>query len=262
MFFIINEYLSLPIIIRVSFVLFICFFGVWGALRKIILRILAFIPFILEKIFKPLFLLIESPIAMIHKKIGGPFIKIDNGFSRWGFSIDEKLTFLYHSWRKPKEFNWIRVLICYLVCTIYVLLPSMLDINASFLTKGEMCFENMEQKLRDWMADTYNEEEIISDSDVDGKTQNDEEDILIVYGVSTSLLVRDNPSVEQGIVLKRLYNGNCVYWQGECVFAEVEDKIEPWVKIKTLDGVEGWCRLMYLYPKEYRNAVYHIKKEI
>lgn len=55
-------------------------------------------------------------------------------------------------------------------------------------------------------------------------------------------------------MLGKLYNDDVVIWTGQMVFAEVNDRsIEPWVKIRTSEGIEGWSRLYYLHPAQYEN---------
>ncbi|MEY8426586.1 SH3 domain-containing protein [Lachnospiraceae bacterium 46-15] len=59
--------------------------------------------------------------------------------------------------------------------------------------------------------------------------------------------------------LCRLKNGDAVLWRGELVFAEADDEhVEPWVKIVTGDGIEGWSRLFYLHPEEYQGMEFEV----
>lgn len=83
--------------------------------------------------------------------------------------------------------------------------------------------------------------------------------ILVVSGVSSSLLVRDIPSMNNCVVLERLGNGDKVLWTGEIQFSEAEDNhVEPWVKIVTEDGEEGWSRPFYLHPEEYVGVEFYV----
>ena len=78
-------------------------------------------------------------------------------------------------------------------------------------------------------------------------------------GISTSLLVRDSPSVEEGAILDRLKNGDVVIWRGEMRFSKTDDShVEPWVKIITESGVEGWSRLFYLHPEPYADVEFWV----
>lgn len=82
---------------------------------------------------------------------------------------------------------------------------------------------------------------------------------LVVSGVSSSLLVRDIPSTEDCIILGRLQNDDVVVWSGQMVFSEVDNgHVEPWVKIVTVDGVEGWSRLYYLHPEQYVDMEFQV----
>ena len=80
-----------------------------------------------------------------------------------------------------------------------------------------------------------------------------------VPGISSSLLVRDKPSIEEGEILGRLKNEDTVIWKGELRFAKIdENSVEPWVKIITANGVEGWSRLFYFYPKSYADMEFWV----
>lgn len=84
---------------------------------------------------------------------------------------------------------------------------------------------------------------------------------LVTSGLNSSLLVRSDPSIDEGEVLGRLYNDDIVIWTGQMVFAEVNDGgIEPWVKIRTSEEIEGWSRLYYLHPAQYENLKLEIKQ--
>ena len=75
----------------------------------------------------------------------------------------------------------------------------------------------------------------------------------------SSLLVRDAPSMTDGSILGRLQNEDTVLWHGEMCFLETDNgQIEPWVKIITVDGIEGWSRLNYLHPIEYENLEFEV----
>ena len=81
----------------------------------------------------------------------------------------------------------------------------------------------------------------------------------MVSGVSSSLLVRDMPSMEDCEVLERLVNGDMVIWRGEMRFSEAEDEhVEPWVKVVTEEGTEGWSRLFYLHPEEHADMEFRV----
>lgn len=72
-------------------------------------------------------------------------------------------------------------------------------------------------------------------------------------------MVRDVPSLENCAVLERLGNGDLVVWRGEMQFSEAEDDhVEPWVKIVTEEGTEGWSRLFYLHPEEYMDVEFSV----
>lgn len=133
----------------------------------------------------------------------------------------------------------------------------------------------MENSFIDWAKENnwYEDKEEFSNNinnelNKQEKVQNQESQVpikegfgieCIVYGLKTSLLVRDIPSTEGSNTLGKLYNDDIVVWSGEIVFAQVSgEKIEPWVKVQIPNGVEGWTRLAYLRPKEYENIEYRV----
>lgn len=259
--FIIELYFGIPYPIRVMLLLFICIVLGWRILRGILIRILSLIPFISEKIFKILFILLEYPVSLLHGRFGKKFGKIDDSYSLVGDKIDKKILNWYKAWRNPKEFKWVGVLICYFVCIAYILTPLIFKTDSSLLNMGEKAYLTFEDHLRQWEYERYGEEETaILNDDVDEEKESEiatgDTKVLIAYRLTTSLLVRDIPDVDHGEILTRIYNGNQVHWNGEMVFSQVGEIVEPWVKISTSDGIEGWCRLAYLYPEGYADKIY------
>jgi len=53
-----------------------------------------------------------------------------------------------------------------------------------------------------------------------------------------------------GTTLDTAENEDIVIWNGELTFGLAEGKQEPWAKVTTESGLEGWARLYYLYPEE------------
>lgn len=104
----------------------------------------------------------------------------------------------------------------------------------------------------------------VSEESVEESSEEADADVfeieLVTSGLNSSLLVRSDPSIDKGEVLGRLYNDDIVIWTGQMVFAEVNDgSIEPWVKIRTSEKIEGWSRLYYLHPAQYENLKLEIK---
>lgn len=104
----------------------------------------------------------------------------------------------------------------------------------------------------------------VSEESVEESSEEADADVfeieLVTSGLNSSLLVRSDPSIDKGEVLGRLYNDDIVIWTGQMVFAEVNDgSIEPWVKIRISEEIEGWSRLYYLHPAQYENLKLEIK---
>lgn len=94
---IVKYYLSMPTPIRAA-VLMLIILLLWAILGKKILFILSIIPFGLRFLFKKAYIVIEFPLSMLHRKLGGIFHKIENQWSKAGKGIDEKIFKWYSSW--------------------------------------------------------------------------------------------------------------------------------------------------------------------
>lgn len=264
MSFIINIFLNFPYIVRVSILLFILVV-LWKLVGKWILKLLSLIPFLLEKCFRYLFLLIEMPVAALHKKFGAVFFKVDNQLSKTGEKLDSIIQKWYESWHFCKNINLGKTLICYVLCVLFVVLPSIFKIDNPVLKAGETVYMNAEAAFEKWVEGRswYKfEEEVIANQDeqpeLEAEINDSAQIVLVVSGITTSLLVRDMPSTENGVILERLHNDDTVIWTGEFVFAQIDNEhVEPWAKIATANGVEGWSRMFYLHPEQYEGRTFY-----
>lgn len=263
-------FMAWPFWARVAAMLFLAVCILWPIFRKIILWVLSGIPFLLRKIFRVLYLLIEVPVSALHKKFGSIFYEADNKLSAIGGKIDAALTRWYETWRSPGQIHYGKCLLVYVICVIFVVAPPFIKSDSSFLKIGTAAYTSCESFfvnlfIRNGWYDPYaaaasgqeeEQEELTESVSVEIE---DFEEKLVVSGVSETLLVRSKPSVKNGKILERLANGDRVTWNGKMRFAKAEDEhIEPWVKIVTKNGVEGWCRLFYLHPKENKKKVFQV----
>lgn len=273
---IINLFLELPFLVRVAISLFIILI-LWCILRQILFRVLALIPFLLEKLFIALYCIVETPIAALHKKFGLFFYKIDNLMNTCGVTIDNALNRWFNAWHSPYKFKWGYALIVYLLCVTFIVLPSFIPVKNNILKTGEALYNSGQdfiinllekheyyepEKDKPIINNEKNEPAINAQkADAVVNEQAEKTEIkLIVSGLKSTLLVRDIPDTENSTTLEKLYNGDIVIWTGELVFANVEDDhIETWAKIVTQNGVEGWSRLLYLQPEDYENVKFSVK---
>lgn len=260
-------FLTLPFLLRV--IIFLLFAAaIWRLFGKTLLWFLSLIPFTLEKIFVLLYQLIEFPIAILHKKCGAGFYKIDNYMAEIGGKADAVLMDWYYAWHFKYQFKWGRVIIVCVICFAFVVLPSFMPVKNNVLKAGERLYLSGEKRIAAFL-DKHKEKSLIKKAlaEKSKQAQLDKEKSenpiieLIVTNVRTSLLVRDQPDINNGNILDRLKNGDTVDWTGELVFAETEQgHVEAWAKIKIRNGVEGWSRFSYLYPANYKGINFYVKK--
>ncbi len=252
-----NQFLLLPLWFRSAVLVFLVLFLLWAVFGKIIFWILSVVPFFGKKIFQCLYLLVEIPISFLHKKFGSKFYRIDNQLSQVFEKIEQVIHCWYKAWHFPKKKSFIKFLIIYGLCMLYILIPFIIKSNIDILNIGQKTYIYGETFLIDclekqgWkdlnMQYTANQDENLEAM----QTHSFELSLIVLTESSSSLLVRDIPSVEDYVVLDELYNDDRVIWRGEMVFSQAGEYIEPWAKIETANGVEGWSRLVYLYPEQY-----------
>lgn len=261
----------LPFWARVVLSLFFVIVLLWLILGKIILRILSFIPFVLKKVCWYFYLLLEMPIAILHKRFGSTFGKIDNMLLRAGEKVDTAMQNWYTAWHSPDKIHVGRLLLVYFSCVAFIVLPSFVNVDNKILRFGETTYVHNETRFANWLEEhgwydsvikvAWNQDESNEDDadEYENMEDNFEEITLIVSGIDTSLLIRDIPSVEECTILERLQNDDIVTWKGQLAFAEADNEhIEPWVKVITASGAEGWCRLFYLHPDENESKEFRV----
>ncbi len=260
-------YLSLPTPIRAA-VLMLPFLFLWALLGKKILFVLSLIPYILSLLFEKVYIIVELPFSLLHRTLGGIFHKIENYLSKVGKGIDKGIIKWYSSWHNAKcSYLGRAFLICFILI-VYITLPQFIRTEYIIVNFGEKLYLEGESRLTAWL-----EKQVLSDSsesvtadmesqgskmDCDDSENNllfeeDFEERFIVEGLKSSLLLRDIPSVRDSVTLARLHNGDIVIWKGQLIFSEVDGRVEPWIKITTSEGLEGWSRLLYLHPEIYEN---------
>lgn len=270
---IVNAFLLLPFWARVAISFFILIFIVWQFLGRPILWILSVVPFLLKKGFCLFYLLIEIPIAALHKRFGTFWGNIDNRMSEVGDKVERVIDCWYVVWHFPKKIRIKRSLIVYVLCIVLIVGPSLINVDNNILKIGETLYIRGETFCVKWLGERgmyastvqneSNQREQVQNEVVEDKMIEEDslEITLVVSGIKSSLLVRDIPSIENSTVLDRLHNNDSVVWRGQMVFAEADnDHVEPWVKIVTANGVEGWSRLYYLHPEQYDDIEFFVIK--
>lgn len=265
---IVNFFLNLPFGIRVAFWLFLLIFVLWRMLGIKICWILSGIPFLLKRIFRFFYLLVEIPIAILHEKFGSIYSKIDATLLVLGEKIDKAIDSWYVSWHYYKHISMGKNVLIFVLSIAFIAVPSYIKVDNQILKIGETIYLRYETFLVNWMEkhEWYNPVEVIrseQEEQIESNTEvaNIVEITFVVSGINSSLLVRDIPSTETGAILGRLHNNDRVIWNGQMVFSKVDNgEVEPWIKIITMDGIEGWSRLSYLHPEQYENMEFHMTK--
>lgn len=194
---------------------------------------------------------------MLHKNSGSTFGEINNWMSQTEGKMDDGMLKWYHAWHSPGKPHAGKTL---LFCTVCVLLINLWNAGKVKFLDAESFLTGLIMK-QDW----YDPDAVfVSEESVEESPEEADADVfeieLVTSGLNSSLLVRSDPSIDKGEVLGRLYNDDIVIWTGQMVFAEVNDgSIEPWVKIRTSEEIEGWSRLYYLHPAQYENLKLEIK---
>lgn len=264
---IVEKFMTFPVEIREGVVLFL-FFVLWGLLGRKVLRILSIIPFLIRKAFRYIYLLIEIPVAALHKKIGLGFYHADKFLSDIGEKIDRTMQNWHGCWRASEQIRFVKLMTFYIVAIAFILLmPAERNSNGTLEIGKEkyLCYE--EALIRwfekhGWYSPSSVEQPDL-EQNIPAEMENTEEKIaLVVFGVNSSLLVRDIPSVKNSVTLERIYNDDTVIWTGQLVFAEVSDgEVEPWVKVVTSNEIEGWSRLYYLKPEKYSDMQFYVTEQ-
>lgn len=258
----------LPLGVRVAIVLFLLIVILWRFFGKIILWILSWVPFVLEKIFRYLYLLIEMPVSALHKKFGAGFYTIENRLSHAGEMIDDAINFWFAAWHSPKEIHLKKLLLIYAFCVAFVIGPAVLKVDEK-LRVGEILYIHCENSFVSWLTEHVGDDSAVAaleqEKQMESELSDDDsfEITLVVSGVNSSLLVRDIPDTQNCVVLERLYNSDKVIWRGRMVFSETDNgHVEPWAKVITANGVEGWSRLYYLQPEQYSDMEFYVTEYV
>ena len=89
---------------RVAFL--ICFvFLLWLLVGRIILWIMSGIPFLLIRLHRLIYCIVQIPISFLHKKFGSALYKADNGVAVIGVHIEDLLQKWYIRWHAKGKTN-------------------------------------------------------------------------------------------------------------------------------------------------------------
>ncbi|NBI17214.1 copper amine oxidase N-terminal domain-containing protein [Neglecta sp. X4] len=143
----IETFLSWSLAGRTACVLFLIVFLLGLLVEKYLLRLLSFIPFLLDKLLRGLYILIEFPINVLHKKHGGIFYDMENGIVHATEKIDAGLTRWHTRWLHAKT-SVLLVSALYLAAVLFVgVIPSLAGSMDAPIAKGGKLYLQLESKL-------------------------------------------------------------------------------------------------------------------
>jgi len=248
-----SEIFSADIRIRAALLMALFIMVFWWCLGKLIIRFASYFPYLLKRVFRWVYLLIETPVCWLHGKAGAFFYQIDNGVSGVGRKIDSFLEQWHECWKNPKNRHIFLSIVIYGVFLAWICIPYQAkgtDFNAF---NGQEMYLKVESKLKDWLKSNNLYEEPIKETtnygNRAGKESVTEGIVMKVITEKTPLTIRDIPSAEKCEILERIAKESTVIWRGDIAFGSVRNGgIEPWIKVETASGTEGWARLIYLCP--------------
>lgn len=267
MVLILKIFFELPFMMRAAILLLLLLLA-WKLLGRPILWCLSLIPFLIDKAFLLLYQIVEIPIAILHKKIGAEFYKVENFMAGIGGAVDGVLNRWYTSWHTKHKFEWGKAIAIYILCLAFVALPAFVSVESSILKSGNQLYTAGEKILAGYV-EKYEVQKMVRQASAgeggqaaSNEAETQQQEIgLVVINVKSSLLVRGAPNIDSGEVLEKLSNGETVAWTGELVFAEAEDhNMETWVKVKTKNGTVGWSRLSYLSPTDNEEREFIVRR--
>lgn len=264
-----DVYLACPYEIRVSVWILLLVIVLWRLAGRGICWILSVVPWVFRLLSRGIYLMLEMPVAALHKQCGSVFSKIDSHLLRAAEKIDLALDNWYKSWKSYKGLRFGKALLICAIGFALVTFPhyfhwsnSILRFGNTIYTRWEDLFVSLVQKI-EWEEPQEADAELKPPA-VEYTEEPKAPDItFVVSGVNSSLLVRDVPDVDDCEVLARLHNGDQVTWGGQMTFAEADNEhVEPWVRIMTADGIEGWSRLFYLHPVSFDDRIFYLNESL
>ena len=123
----------------------------WWILGKVIVRLASFFPYLLKRIFRGIYLLIEAPVCWIHERVGSSFYEIDNGLSGTGKKIDTFLERWYTNWKNPVNSHIVLSIMIYGILLIWICVSHDTEGTEEKAFNGQAVYLKVEDKLTDWL---------------------------------------------------------------------------------------------------------------
>jgi hypothetical protein len=151
----IETFLTLPIGIRFSLLLLICFL-IWCMLGRLVLMCLSLVPLLVKYVLIGLYLVLEIPVSALHRRCGGIFGSADRklaGFFRKVTSVFGGLTRILQNPQYPYR---IAILIV-LVLSAYLIIPQLFGLEGDAFVFWHGAYTRFEDQLvaffnrQDWI---------------------------------------------------------------------------------------------------------------
>jgi hypothetical protein len=210
----------------------VLFFGIlfliWAIFGKLLLKMLSVIPWILNKFFWGLYILLEIPISALHRKFGSSFESTDNGWT----TIMEKICVFFDTavkkMRKPKSIYGGRIFGIYLLIAAYFLIPFWANLTERPFTFWHEAYISREMAVVAWMVD----KDWITDNNVENSANI--EPVRRILHTPTTRIIETIPL--NGQIMQFNYNDD----NGEIVFSFYENDyiLENGIKYTFIIGEE------------------------
>ncbi len=248
-----GSFMLIPFNVRVILVLLIIFTTYRFLLGNFIKMLLSLIPHAIIKLLKLIYITLEYPVSAFNHKFGGVFYTFDKNISAGFGTIDAilgKIVVVLRSTKKIKKSYFVTI---YMLVILAIIVPRQYNSDNKFLNFPNRYYSYFESSIDKLLLesdqthngdneDTYNKRENI--------TQPTSLITFRVNGTTNALNVRDIPSTLNCKILDNVANGGFVSWYGDLTFGKNDKGVsEPWVKIVTNNGIEGWARLSFLIPE-------------
>lgn len=148
----IETFLSWPLVGRVACLVFPVIVLLWGLFGKYLLHLLSVIPFLLDNIFRGIYIIIEFPISALHRKCGGGFYNVENFVTNVAEKVDSLLLRWYTSWKHINKITMMPVMLIYIAAVVFIgVVPVLANWPDAPISMGGRAYIQCENKLVSWM---------------------------------------------------------------------------------------------------------------
>lgn len=143
----IETFLSWHLTMRTACVFFFSVFLLGLLVGKYLLHLLSFVPFLLDKLLRGIYILIELPVNTFHRKFGGNFYDIENAIARAAEKMESLLIRWHNRWLHAKT-SILLVLAIYLGTVLFTgVIPLLAGTMNAPIAKGGRLYLQLESKL-------------------------------------------------------------------------------------------------------------------